>query len=198
MIQFQKSKLRHGKKSGQGFATIVRWDDIKQKPLSSLKISSLAMIPHNCRKYRAILYLSFVLKVAGWDLPSLNKETKETAPAEAIEKVGTVIPRIIEALSTAPLSEDPIHFSKLDIKDGFWRMVCAVVEEWNLAYILPNHPEAPTKLVIPSDLKMGWTLSPCLFHVESETARDVAESYAQMFLGHFRSIHSREAKYQNY
>ena len=94
MIKFQKSKLRHGNKSGQGFATIVRWDDIKQKPLSSLKILSLAMIPHKCRKYRAILDLSFVLKVAGWDLPSVNKETKETAPDEAIEKVGTVIPRI--------------------------------------------------------------------------------------------------------
>ena len=83
----------------------------------------------------------------------MNEATKETAPAEALEQVGTVMPRIIEALATAPLSEDPIHFSKLDIKDGFWRMVCAVGEEWNFAYVLPNHPEAPTELVIPSDLQ---------------------------------------------
>ena len=40
---------------------------------------------------------------------------KETAPAEALDQVGTVMPRIIEALVTSPLSEDPIHFSKLDI-----------------------------------------------------------------------------------
>ena len=87
-----------------------------------------------------------------------------------------VVPLIIEALATAPLSKNPIHFSKLDIKDGFWRIMCAVGEEWNFAYVLPNHPEAPIKLLIPSALQMGWTFSPCFFHVASEKARDVAES----------------------
>ena len=82
------------------------------------------MIPHKSKKYREILDLSFVLKVAGWDLPLENEATKETSPAEALDKVGTVIPHIIKALATSPLYEDPIHFSKLDIKDGFWRMVC--------------------------------------------------------------------------
>ena len=84
------------------------------------------MILHKSRKYREILDLSFALKVAGWDLPSVNKATKETA--EALEKVRTVMPCIIEELATAPLSEDTIHFSKLDIKYRFWRMVCAVGE----------------------------------------------------------------------
>ena len=93
------------------------------------------------------------------------------------------MPRIIEALATAPLSEDPIHFSTLDIKDGLWRMVCAVVEEWNFDCGLPNHPEAPTELAIPSALKMGWTLSPCFFHVASEIACDIAESYTHGRVG---------------
>ena len=86
----------------------------------------MAMILHKSRKYRAILDLSFALKVAGWNLPYVKKATTETAPTEALDQVGTVMPRIIEALSTAQLSEDPIHFSKLDIKDGFCRIVCAV------------------------------------------------------------------------
>ena len=93
------------------------------------------------------------------------------------------MPRIMEVLTTAPLTEDPIHFIKLDIKDGFWRMVCAVREEWNFAYVLPNHPEAPTEFVILSTLQMGWTLSPCFFHVESITARDIDESYAHERVG---------------
>ena len=131
-------------KSEQGFSTIVRWDDIKQNPPSNLKFSMLAMIPHKIRKYRAILDLSFALKGVGWDVPSLNKVTKETAPAEALEQVGTVMPCIIKAFTTFPLSEDPIHFSKLNIKYGFWRMVFAVGEEWNFTHVLPNHPEAPT------------------------------------------------------
>ena len=72
--------------------------------------------------------LSFALKVAGWDLPLVNEATKETAPAEALDQVVTVMPCIIEVLATAPLSEESIHFSKLDIKDGFWILVCAVGE----------------------------------------------------------------------
>ena len=114
----------------------MRWDDIKQNPPSKLKISPLEIIPHKNRKYRAISDLFFALKVSGWDLPSTNKATKETAPAEALDQVGTVMTRIIKALATAPLSEDPIHFSKLDIKDGFWRMVCAFGEECNFSYVL--------------------------------------------------------------
>ena len=79
-------------KPAQGFATIVRWDDIKQNPPSNLKILPLAMIPHKSRKYRAILYLSFVLKVTGWDLPSVNKAAKKTSPYKALDQVGTVMP----------------------------------------------------------------------------------------------------------
>ena len=52
--------------------------------------------------------------------------------------------------------------------------MCAVGEEWNFAYVLPNFPEAPTELVIPPVLKIGLKLSPCFFRVVSETARDVA------------------------
>ena len=63
-------------KAAQVFATIVRWDDIKQNPLSKLNISPLAMISHKSRKYREIMDLSYALKVAGWDLPSVNEVTK--------------------------------------------------------------------------------------------------------------------------
>ena len=56
-------------------------------------------------------------------------------------------------------------------------------EEWNFDYVLPNYPEAPTELVMPSALQLGWTLSPCLFNVASYTARDVAESCAHERVG---------------
>ena len=107
----------------------MRWDDIKKNSPSNLKISPLEMKPHKSRKYRAILDLSFALKLAEWDLPSVNEATKETEPAEVIEQVGTVMLHIVKALATALISEDPIHFSKLDIKDGFWRMVGVFGEE---------------------------------------------------------------------
>ena len=141
------------------------------------------MIPHKRRKYRAIFDLSFGLKVTGLDLLSVNIATKETSPAEALEQVGTVITHIIKALATAPLSEDPIHFSKLDVKDGFWIMVYAIGEGWNFAYVLTNHTEAPTELVILPALQMGWSLYPCFFRVASEIARDAVESYANERVG---------------
>ena len=50
---------------------------------------------------------------------------------------------MIEALAAAPMEGGDIMFSKLDIKDGFWRMVCEEGEEWNFAYVLPNHKGEP-------------------------------------------------------
>lgn len=79
----------------------------------------------------------------------------------------------------APDAQGPILFSKLDIKDGYWRMVVPEDEEWNFAYVLPKqHPDEPTQLVIPSSLQMGWTDSPAYFCAASETARDVANMLA--------------------
>ena len=104
-----KIQAKEREKSAQGFTTIVRWDDIKQNPPSNLKFSPLAMIPHKSRKYIAILDLSFALKLAGWDIPLVNKATKEIAPSEALGQVETVMPLIIYALATTSLSEDPIH-----------------------------------------------------------------------------------------
>ena len=80
----------------------MSWDDIKQNPPSNLKFSPLAMIPHKSRKYISIFDLLFGLKMARWDLPSVNKATNEPAPAEALDRVGTFMPCIIEELATDP------------------------------------------------------------------------------------------------
>ena len=169
-------------KAAQGFATIYKWDELRKNLPRLLKLSPLAMIPHKSRKYRAILDLSFALQVAGYDLPSVNEATKDTAPEEAIEQIGTVLPRLIEAFANAPPGE-ALRLMKLDITDGFWRMVCAEGEEWNFAYVLPNHPGQPVEIVVPSALQMGWALSPPFFCAASETARDVAQTYVQEALG---------------
>ena len=86
----------------------------------------MAIILHKSRKYITILDLAFALKVSGWDITLVNEATKEISPSKVLDQVGTVIPRTIETLATDPLSKYPIHFSKLDIKDRFWKMVCAV------------------------------------------------------------------------
>ena len=51
------------------------------------------------------------------------------APKEAMYQIGSVLPRMIEALAAVPIDDGDIMFSKLDIKDGFWRMVGEEGEE---------------------------------------------------------------------
>ena len=64
---------------------------------------------------------------------------------------------------------------KVDLTDGFWRVMAKEGEEWNFAYVLPNHPGKPVEIVVPAALQMGWALSPPFFCAASETARDVSE-----------------------
>ena len=47
----------------KGQAQVVLWDDIKNDQPKELKISPIAMIPHKSRLFRAILDLSFCLRL---------------------------------------------------------------------------------------------------------------------------------------
>jgi hypothetical protein len=178
-------QLEAREKEKQGFAKIYKWkwlkEHLSQHP--QLKLSPLAMIPHKSRKYRAILDLSYCLWVAGYLLPSVNDATKQCAPEEAIAQIGTVLPRIIEALARADPNNGPVMMMKVDLKDGFWRIMCQEGQEWNFGYVLPNHPGQPVEIVVPAALQMGWALSPFFFCAASETARDVGESLVREPVG---------------
>ena len=167
----------------KGQARIVSWDDIKHDPPPQLKISPIAMIPHKSRLFRAILDLSFPVKLKdGTIVPSVNDGTTKTAPRGAIDQIGHALQRIIHAFAAAD-TDAKIFMAKWDIKDGFWRLDCEQGEEWNFAYVLPPRAGIPTQLVIPTSLQMGWIESPPYFCTASETARDVAEQYVQLPLG---------------
>ena len=91
-------------KRQQGFSEMVYWDEIKGKLGSAqwqhLKISSIFMIPHKSRKYRAILDLSFIIKIFGMEIPPVNKLTSISAPQESMQQPGNVIP--IKSTENAP------------------------------------------------------------------------------------------------
>ena len=166
-----------------GQCEVVEWDSIKDNPPPQLKISPLAMVPHKSRKYRAILDLSFRLRLKdGSSVPSVNENTTLEAPQGAIEHLGHALKRIIHAFAEAD-EDAKIFMAKFDIKDGFWRLDCADGEEWNFCYVLPQEPGKPVKLVKPTSLQMGWVESPAYFGVASETARDVAEQYVETPVG---------------
>jgi hypothetical protein len=78
------------------------------------------------------------------------------------------------------LSKDetaPFMFSKVDLKDGYWRMAVNAEDAWNFAYVLPGgKPGDSVQLVIPDALQMGWSESPPFFCAATETARDVLQA----------------------
>ena len=168
-------------KVATGQARIVRWNDIKHDPPPQLKISPVAMVPHSSRPFRAILDLSFDIVISPTTrAPSVNSTTTKTAPKGAIDQIGHVLPRIIHAFASVD-ADAKIFMAKWDIKDGFWRLDCEQGEEWNFAYVLPSSfGTEDVKLVIPTSLQMGWIESPPYFCAASETARDVAATYAEL------------------
>lgn len=83
-----------------GQCKVVLWDDIKHNPPKQMKVSPLAMIPHKSRGFRAILDLSFRLRLKkGGILPSVNEGTTLEAPAGAIDQLGHSLSRIIHAFA---------------------------------------------------------------------------------------------------
>jgi hypothetical protein len=65
--------------------------------------------------------------------------------------------------------------SKIDLSDGFWRMIVEQDEVWNFCYVMPDPPGAPIRIVVPSALQMGWAQSPAYFCAATETARDLIQ-----------------------
>ena len=165
----------------QGYATVVKWRDIKNSIPPNLKISPVACIPHKSKPLRVIIDLSFQLLVDKLRFPSVNDTTTKLAPPEAMVQLGLSLKRIVSIMARHHNVALPFWFTKLDIKDGFWRLVVNGSDAWNFAYVLPpltnKHVEIDdTDLVIPTSLQMGWCESPPFFCASSETARDVIQS----------------------
>lgn len=158
-----------------GSTHVVDWDDVKWNMPTNLNISPVAVVPQQSRRDRIILDLSFPVRVGRQTIQqAINATTTPTSHPSALDFLGSTMPRILNFLAHAP-AEYPVYFSKYDISDGFWRMVVAAGCEWNFAYVLPQAPGAPIKLVVPNALQMGRKESPGFFCSASETARDVAK-----------------------
>ena len=167
-------------KVAQGYARLIPWEDLKKALPTNMRISPIAAIPHKSRDYRMILDLSYMFKIDGHEWPSVNDSSApDNPPLQSMAQLGKVLPRLVHALATSPEDQGPWVFMKLDIKDGFWRLMVPKEEEYNFCYVLPQlNPDAPIQIVVPSSLQMGWKYSPPYFCAATETARDVAETLA--------------------
>ena len=67
---------------------------------------------------------------------SVNDTTSLRAPKEAVRKIGKVLPRLLTYMRDTP-SGLHIIMSKLDISNGFWRLIVQDADCFNFAYVLP-------------------------------------------------------------
>ncbi len=163
-------------KFNQGTACIINWDDIKHNHHQNLKVSPLAAVPHKSRTLWVILDLSFQLCTNSKKFPSVNLETIPLATHKSMEQMGHVLPQFIYKVANSDPAKDPLFFAKWDIKDGFWCLVVAPDDAWYFCYILLNTDvHAPTQLVVPTCLQMGWCEAPPFFCTTSETTWDIVQ-----------------------
>jgi hypothetical protein len=144
-----------------------------------MKVSSIVAIPHKSKAFRSILDLSFLLRLRdGTKLPAINDSTTKTAPSGAINQLGHLLQQVIHAFTEAD-KHNKIFMAKWDIKDGFWRLDTKTGDEWNFAYVLPQLPGEPVKIVVPLLLQMGWVESPPYFCAVTETSCNIATTYCE-------------------
>jgi len=155
-----------------------------------LKISRVAVVPQANRRGRIILNLSAEVNLADANPterqrrnkggrtnkhkvphPSVNETTVPADDQAGVEALGTAMTSIMQFMfDTDP--EHAIDWNKIDLSDGFWRMIVEDGKEWNFAYQLPRRPgDTEDHYVIPSSLQMGWKNSPALFCTATEAAR---------------------------
>ena len=172
-----------------GFSEMVLWSAIQHSYPLNLKVSPLAVIPQVGRRGRLLLDLSFPSQAArpaskrqrrNWVVPpplapSVNSTTIQQSPAYPVKELGRVLPRLLAFMSCVP-REETIMFAKIDLSDGFWRMLVRESDKWNFTYVLPGAADAPLRLIIPHALQMGWTESPGYFCATTETGRDILQA----------------------
>jgi hypothetical protein len=110
-----------------GFSKVMLWEDVKRLHPANLKISPGVLIPQEGRWGRIILDLSFpiyqdVNGVVTIMQESVNSTTVLTAPSTPVKEIGKMLPRLLHYMRDTPWGLH-ILFCKLDISDGFWRLV---------------------------------------------------------------------------
>eukprot|EP00957_Ditylum_brightwellii_P032451 2459025-Ditylum_brightwellii.AAC.1 len=89
--------------------------------------------------------------------PPISQQHHQQTQEKAMYQLGSSLKWLVATMVDA--CGDPFAFSKLDIKDGFWRLVVHPDDAWNFCYVLPQTLDAPEDnilLVVPTALQMGW------------------------------------------
>jgi len=162
-----------------GFCKVMLWEDLQRLRPHNLKISPVAVVPQTGRRGKIILDLSFpvyqdVNGVVTAVQSSVNDTTELSAPGIPVKEIGKVLPRLLHCMRDTPAGLH-ILLSKLDISDGFWRLIVQDADSYNFVYVLPQEAGEPCQVVVPAAVQMGWVESPSHLCRVTETARDITQ-----------------------
>ncbi len=148
-----------------GFLWVMLWEDLQRLCPTNLKILPVAVVPQTGCQGHIILDLSFpvhqeVNGVVMATQESVNSTMVIKSPSIPVKEIGKILPRMLQYMRDTP---EGLHilFSKLDISNGFWRLI--VSDSYNFACVLPQEASKPCRIVIPAAVQMGWVESPSLF-----------------------------------
>ena len=152
-----------------------------------LKISRVALVPQANRRGRIILNLSAAVNAAQPATKtrkkrradtihmqaSVNETTTDAEDQSGVEALGPALPSILKFMHDTDC-EWEIDWQKIDLSDGFWRMIVESGQEFNFVFQMPQRPgDSEIFYVVPSSLQMGWTNSPAYFCVATRTTREL-------------------------
>ena len=137
--------------------------------LKKLRLSPLGVVPQHERRPRLICDYTFY---------GVNQDTVPLAPAEAMQ-FGYALLRILWILALANPIFGPVHMSKNDIKDGFYRLRLSPESILAMGLLLPLWDNEEPLVAFPLVLPMGWTESPPSFSAATETIADLANHSLQ-------------------
>lgn len=155
-----------------------------EPPPKRLKISRAAVVPQVNRRGRIILNLSAevdlgVRRATGrrrWKRlshPSVNDTTQDAAEQEAVKALGTAVASMLLFMFDTNSAWE-IDWDKIDLSDGFWRMIVEAGEEFNFVFQLPLRKGDKVRwYVVPASLQMGWKNSPAFFCTGTEATREL-------------------------
>ncbi|KAI2501864.1 hypothetical protein MHU86_12629 [Fragilaria crotonensis] len=148
----------------QGYWIVLPLAAVEAWP--NLRISPLGVVPQQDRRPRLIVDYSF---------SDVNADTLSLAPKEAMQ-FGRALQRVISTIVQADRCFGPVHLSKIDIADGFYRVWLQITDIPKLGVALPLASECHPLVAFPLALPMGWVESPPYFTALTETACDLANA----------------------
>ena len=132
--------------------------------LPGVRVAPIGVVPQRNRRPRTIVDYSF------W---FLNEETLREHLPDSMQ-FGRAFDRLLYQLETADTRRGPIFIMKADLSDGFYRVPLQLDLIPKLGALLPKCPDEEQLIAFPTVLPMGWSNSPPLFCIPTETATDLA------------------------